>query len=176
MERQEKALTVAKLAEMGQRAQLVILVGYRGLKVNDLNQLRRELEKTGGSDFLVAKNTLTKRALTGTGFEKMFNLLEGPNALLFAYDDPVAPTKTLTEFAKRFQQLELRGGVLSGKLLDGEQVRNLAKMPGRIELLGTLAGVLAAPMRNLASGLAAIPRGLVNALTAVKDQKEKQAA
>lgn len=176
MERQDKALTVAKLADMGRRAQLLILVGYRGLKVNELNQVRRELEKTGGNDFLVAKNTLTKRALKDTGFEQIFDQLEGPNALLFAYDDPVAPTKALTELAKKFPLLEVRSGILTGKLLDAEQVRNLAKMPGRIELLGTLAGVLAAPMRNLASGLAAIPRGLVNALTAVKDQKEKQAA
>ena len=168
-------MTVAKLAEMGQRAQLLVLIGYRGLKVNDLNQLRRDLEKTD-CDFLVAKNTLTKRALAGAGFEKIFDQLEGPNALLFAYDDPVAPTKVLTEFAKRFPALELRGGVLTGQLLDGEQVRSLAKMPGRLELLSMLAGVVAAPLRNFAGGLAAIPRGLVNALAAVKDQKEKQAA
>jgi len=176
LDRSNKEQLIARLSGLAGRAQLVLLVNYRGMKVSQLNKLRRDLDKSAECEFLVAKNTLVRRAFTGTGFEKLSDLLVGTNALLFAYDDPVAPTKVLTESMKLTPALEIKGGVLTGKLINPAQIQNLAKMPGKRELHAMLAGTIAAPIRNLAGALAGVPRGLLNALNAVKQQKEKQAA
>lgn len=176
MDRQGKEQVVAKLAEMAGRTQLLILVDYRGLKVTEINQLRRNLEKSGDCDLLVAKNTLTRRAFEGTDMEKLFPHMVGPNAMLFAYEDPVGPTKALTEFAKDHQKLEIKAGVLAGNEISPEQIANLAKMPSKDELRAQLAGTLIAPIRDFASVLAAVPRSLANVLNALKQEKEKQAA
>lgn len=177
MDRQNKEQVVARLKEIAGRAQLLIWVNYRGLTVTQLSKLRKSLRAAEGeSDFQVAKNTLSRLALDGTKFVKAIDLLTGPNALLFAYDDPVSPTKVLIDALKEMPNLQIKGGVFGGSVLSAEQVEALSKMPGREQMLGILVGVMAAPMRNCAGALAAIPRGLVNALVAVKEQKEKAAA
>jgi large subunit ribosomal protein L10 len=114
--------------------------------------------------------------MTGTSFEKYADHLVGTNALLFAYEDPVNPVKALIDYAKSVPKIEIKGAVLAGKALTADQLKELAKMPSRIEMLSMVAGVLNAPIRNLASALANVPRGLVNVLVAVKEQKEKAAA
>jgi len=177
LDRQNKEQVVARLQKLAGRAQLLIWVDYRGLTVGQLSKLRKSLRAAEGkSDFLVAKNTLSRLAFDGTTFAKAIDLLVGPNALLFAYDDSISPTKVLIEALKDMPNLEIKGGIFGENVLSAAQVEALSKMPGREQLLGMLAGVLAAPMRNCAGALAAIPRGLVNALVALKEQKEKAAA
>lgn len=177
LDRQGKEQFVGQLKELLDRATLMVLVDYRGLTVQQTNKLRRTLRQTDGdSDLVIAKNTLLRRAVEGTDFALAADLMVGPNALLFAYEDPVSPTKVLTDALKEMPKLEIKGGVYAGKLITAAQVAELAKMPSKHELRGMLAGVLAAPMRNLACALAAVPRGLATALAAVRDQKEKEAA
>lgn len=177
MDRQAKAVIVEKIEGTVSRAQLLVQLDYRGLTVAEMNSLRRALGQSGGECVLmVAKNTLMRRAIAGTGFEKYGDRLTGTNALLFAFDDPISPVKALMDIAKTIPKMEIKGGVFAGKIVEAEQLKDLAKMPGKVELQGMLAGVLNAPIRNFACALAAIPRGLVNVLNAVKEQKEKQAA
>lgn len=172
MDRQQKEQVVAKIAEMLNDTQLLILVDYRGLKVPEMNQLRREFGKIEKCEFLVAKNKLVGRAFADTPFVGLLDHLVGPNALLFSYEDPVSPAKVLTEFAKKMPHLEIKIGMLAGKVIDTAQVRELAKMPTKEEQYGILAGVLAAPMRDMAGVLAAVPRSLLNVLNALKQEKE----
>ncbi|NLH47707.1 MAG: 50S ribosomal protein L10, partial [Myxococcales bacterium] len=141
MDRQEKSKVVADLQSITSRAQLAILVDYRGLTVGEMSKLRMALRHSGECDFLVAKNTLVRRALEGTSFTALDEQLAGPNALLFAYGDPVSPTKALVDVAKTLPKMEIKGGVLSGKWLTAEQVIALSKMPGKQELQAMLAGV-----------------------------------
>ncbi len=177
MDRQSKQQLVEQLSETLKTATLMIAIDYRGLTVGQMNKLRQGLRQAEGkNDLLVVKNTLMRLAVADTDFAEVSDLLVGPNVLLFAYEDPVSPTKALVEAAKTMPKLEIKGGVYSGKAITVEKIQELAKMPSREEALGMLAGVLAAPMRNLAGGLAAIPRSLVNALAQLRDQKEKEAA
>jgi large subunit ribosomal protein L10 len=176
LDRQGKAQVIDSLQQVAQRAQLMVMVDYRGLTVAEMNGLRRTLDTSGQCEFMVAKNTLTRRAIAGTNFAVVAERLTGTNALLFAFDDPVSPVKALLEAAKTLPKLELRGGVFAGKLITADQLKDLAKMPSKQEAQGMLAGVLAAPARQLACVLAAIPRSLANVLVAVKDNKAKQAA
>ncbi len=176
MDRQTKAQIVENLNSVVSRAQLLVMVNYKGLTVAEMNRLRRELGKSGECTFVVAKNTLTRRAIADTSFAVLAEQLVGTNGLLFAFDDPVSPTKALIDAAKTIPKLEIRGGVFAGKPISAEQLKDLAKMPAKAELYSMLAGVLSAPARNLACALMAIPRGLVNALVAVKENKAKEAA
>ena len=177
MDRQGKQQFVGQLKEILDRATLLIFVDYRGLSVSQMNKLRQGLRQAEGDcDLLVAKNTLVRRATEDTPFAVAADLMVGPNALLFGYEDPISPAKALMAAAKDMPALEVKGGVYGGKAITAAQVADLAKMPSKQELLGMLAGVLAAPMRDLACVLAAVPRGLATALAAVRDQKEKEAA
>ncbi|MDP8224598.1 MAG: 50S ribosomal protein L10 [Candidatus Lernaella stagnicola] len=177
MDRQGKEKLVVQLREMLAQASLMVMVDYRGLTVGQMNKLRQGLRNSEGAcELVVVKNTLMRRAIDDTDFVACLEFLTGPNAILLGYDDPVSPAKALVDAAKEMPALEIKGGVFSGKVIDEQQVRELAQMPSREESLAMLAGVLAAPMRNLASGLANIPRGLVNALSQLIDQKEKEAA
>ena len=177
MDRQGKEQVVAKLQGILGKATLMIAIDYRGTPVEKLNKLRQSLRQADGEcDLVVAKNTLTRRAVEGTEFAAALDLLVGPNALLFGYDDPVSPTKVLTDAGKDMPKLEIKGGVFSGKFITEAEVKELAKMPSKLELYGMIANLLAAPTTGLATSLAAIPRGLATALSQLRDQKENEAA
>lgn len=176
MNREEKAKVVETLSGKFGKANLVILFDYKGITVEQFNGLRRVLEKETESDLTVAKNTLAKRAIEGTDFQALGEYLVGPNAMLFSYGDPAAVAKSLGNYAKDLDVLEIRVGLLDGSLLNAGQVDALAKLPGREELLSMLLATMQAPVSNVVSLLANIPRGLVNALAQIKEQKEKEAA
>jgi large subunit ribosomal protein L10 len=97
---------------------------------------------------------------------------KGPSAVAFSYKDPVAPAKILAQFAKDNQKLEIKGGVLKDKVLDVDAIKALAKLPSREVLLGQLLSVLNGVPSSFVRTIAAIPRSLLNVLTAVRDQKE----
>jgi len=173
--RPEKVQFVEDLAAQMSQNEISILVNFTGLTVGAINNLRRQLEAPGGISMQVVKNTLARLACQKVGQEAMIDKLVGPNALILG-EDPVTPAKILMDFAKTNPKLEIKGAVLKGRWLDSDRVTALSKLPGLQEMRAQVAGVLAAPMRNLASALAAVPRGLATALSALKDQKEKQAA
>jgi len=148
LERAEKAAVVAALQEKLQRAQVTLLASPTGLTVAEVTQLRRQLRAAGG-EFKVAKNTLARLAVAETSYAPIAPMLEGANALVFGYSDPVAVAKVLVKCAEDNKKLTIRGGVLAGKALAAEAVADLAKLPSREVLLAQLLGLLQAPASQL---------------------------
>ncbi len=174
MNRSEKQVVVDAMAERLGRAKACVLTNFTGLKVEQMTDLRQKLRENS-LEYVVVKNTLLKRAGEGSSAALLADELTGPNGLAIAYDDPVALAKILVDFAKVNPKLELRSGVLEGKLISAAQVADLAKMPSREQLLAMLLGAMNGVPRNLVSVLAAVPRSLLNALNAIKDQKAEAA-
>ena len=170
MNRQSKEDLVAELAERLKVTKAAFLADYRGLNVEKATELRRKLRAVG-VDYRVVKNTLLRLAAQGTQAECLDAHLKGPTAVAMVTGDPVAPAKALVEFAKANQAFELKSAMLDGKLLRPEDVKALADLPSREVLLGRLLGTLNAPTTNFVGVLAAVPRSLVQVLSAIKDQK-----
>jgi large subunit ribosomal protein L10 len=170
LNRQSKEDLVAELAERLKDTRAAFLADYRGLNVAKATELRRKL-RAAGVDYRVVKNTLLRLAAQGTAAECLDAHLKGPTAVAMVTGDPVAPAKALVEFAKANQAFELKYAMLDGKLLRPEDIKALADLPSREVLLARLLGSLNAPTTNFVGVLAAVPRSLVQVLSAIKDQK-----
>ncbi|WP_321530896.1 50S ribosomal protein L10 [uncultured Desulfuromonas sp.] len=156
----------AKLAT----AKAAFIADYRGLNVDEVNELRGKL-RGAGVEYRVVKNTLLRLAAKGTDFECLGDYLQGPTAIAIAQEDPVAPAKVLAEYAKDSKFFELKTAVLEGKILSESEVKALAELPSREVLLGKMLGSINAPVSNFVGVLAAVPRSLVQVLGAIRDQK-----
>ncbi len=165
----QKAQAIDALADQFQRAQLVVLANYRGLSVSQLQELRGNLRESN-AEFTIAKNTLTRIASERVGIEIAGEHLEGPTALMFAYDDVVAPAKALTDFVRSSRVLELKTGVMEGQALDASQIDALASLPPREELQAKLVGLLAGPMTRLVGVLGGPSRSMAYLLNARAEQ------
>lgn len=152
------------------KSAIVILTDYKGLDVAAVNQLRRELRKEN-IEYQVVKNTLLVRAAEETDVAMIKDYFKGPSAVALSYDDPVAPAKVLTQFAKDNDKLEIKIGVMNGKVLDLSAIKALSTLPSREVLLGQLLSVLNAVPTSWVRVLAGVPRSFLNVLTAIKDQK-----
>ena len=130
-------------------AQSVVVVDYRGLTVSEDTQLRKQLREAGVS-YKVYKNTLVSRAVEGTEFESLRDVLEGPSAFAVSTDDATAPARILAKFAKTAPALEIKAGVVEGTYYDAEGMKTIASVPSRDELLSKLLGSLQSPITNLA--------------------------
>ncbi len=170
IKKEEKAAVVSQLKEAFSDYQVLILTDYRGLDVESMNALRRQLQESGAT-FRVAKNTLLRIASEGTDVEKLQELFTGPTAIAISTEDPVAPAKVLKEFAKDHDALKIKGGILSGKPLSVSDVESLASLPDRDVLLAQLLSVLNASQTGLVNVLAGVIRGLLNVLHAVEEKK-----
>ena len=157
------------------KAQSVVLVDFRGLTVQEATELRKKLREAG-VELKVTKNTLTRLAAEKADLKDLHAYLEGPTALAFGYEDPVSPAKILSDFAKDHKKLELKGGVLEGRVIDQAMVTALAELPTREVLLGQLVGLMQAPIRNLAYVLSAPIRNTVYVLDAVRQKEEGEVA
>ncbi len=171
MKLEEKQKIVASLREKFEAAQVVIVTDYKGLDVAQMNDLRRKLREAE-VEYQVVKNTMLTRASQDTDVAQLADKFKGPSAIALAFTDPVAPAKVLTQFAKDNDKLEIKAGVMNGKLLDLGAISALAKLPSREELLAQVLAAMNAVPQSLVSALADAPRRLVNVLNAVKDQKE----
>jgi len=172
LNREEKAAVVEELSATLDTAKIAIIADYKGLTVSSLQELRREL-KGSNAEIRVTKNTLLRRAISGTPFEAIDEHLQGTTALAVSFDDPVAPAKILSNFAKDHEQLALKGGVLDGKVLSVDDLTALAKLPSREALLGQTLSVMQAVPTGFVRVLSAVPQSLVYTLQAIKDQKEQ---
>ena len=130
-------------------AQSAILVDYRGLTVQQDTELRKKLREAGVS-YKVYKNTMMRFAFKGTDLEGLDDLLNGPSALAVSKDDATAPARILCEFAKGADKLEIKGGVVEGKVCDVNELVEVAKVPSREELLGRLFGSWQSPIASFA--------------------------
>ncbi len=171
MNRDEKASVVQELTDKFAKAKIAIVSDYRGLTVPEFQELRIALKKCD-SEVKVAKNTLLKRAVDGTPFEPMGDSFKGTTALTISYDDPVAPAKALSEFAKDHKEMVIRGAILEGQLLTADDLSALAKLPSKEVLLSQLLSVMQAVPTSFVRVLNAIPQNFVYALQAIQDQKE----
>lgn len=141
MARPEKVAVVADVSGRLQESTAAVLTEYRGLSVDELAQLRRQLREEN-AEYRVVKNTMTRRAAADAGLPIPDEMLTGPTALTLCAGDPIAAAKVLKRFADTHPSLVIKGGVMDGELLDAEQTRGLADLASREELLGKLAGML----------------------------------
>ena len=169
-----KKEVVAEVSERLKKAQTVILAEYRGLLVEDITVLRAQA-RASGVYLRVLKNTLARRAVQGTPFEKLADQMVGPLAYGIS-DDPVAAAKVLHAYAKGNEKLVIKGGMMPNYLMTAKEVGALATMPSRNELLAKLMGTMQAPITKFVQTLNEVPSKLVRTLAAVRDQKEKASA
>ena len=171
---EQKQAVVSEIAVQIAKAQTVVAAEYRGLTVTQLTGLRAKA-RTSGIYLRVLKNTLARRAVKGTPFEKLSDQMVGP--LIYGISqDPVAGAKVLAEFAKDNELFVIKGGAMPNVLMSPKDVKALATMPSREELLAKLLGTMQAPMAKLVRTMNEVPGKFVRTLAAVRDAKEKAAA
>lgn len=166
----EKQQVVEEIRQQLEQSMLVVFADYRGLKVDEMTELRNKL-RIPGVEVKVLKNTMLRFALEKNGNKDMADLINGPNAAIFSQDDPVAPAKILFEFAKTHKNLEIKTGLLEGQVISPEKIKNLADLPSREVLVATVLGTMQAPITSFVRVLNANLTGLVRALDQVREQK-----
>jgi large subunit ribosomal protein L10 len=171
---EQKQAVVAEVAAQLAKAQAVIVAEYRGLDVARVTQLRAKARKSG-LYLRVLKNTLARRAVKGTPFEQLSDQMVGPLMYGIAAD-PVAGAKVIAEFAKENELFVIRGGAMANTRMSDKDVKALALLPSREELLAKLMGTMQAPVAKLVRTMNEVPGKFVRTLAAYRDSKEKAAA
>ena len=168
--RPDKVATVDEVKARVEATSTAVVTEYRGMTVAQISTLRRQLRSIG-ADYKVFKNTLVRRAISGTPAEALGDLLTGPTAIAFVDGDVSAVAKTLRDFARETPKLVVKGGVINGKALSLKDLTALADLPSRDVLLAQFAGLLASPLRTMAGLLKAIPQNLAYGLSALLESK-----
>jgi len=166
----DKKAVVAEISAEVAKAQAIVVAEYRGLEVGSMTELRREARKSGVY-LRVLKNTLARRAVDGTPFAGLSEHLVGP--LVYGISpDPVATAKLLNDFAKSNEKLVIKAGAMPNAVISAKEVKALASMPSRDELIAKLMGTMQAPVAKLVQTMNEVPARFVRTLAAVRDQKE----
>ncbi len=172
MLREQKAKAVDKLADKLSRSTIVISTSYQGVATKDVAGLRRTLTREG-IDYCVVKNTLTRLAADKVGKRDVMNIIEGPVALAFAYDDVIWPAKVLSKYIKAASlNMRIGGALVGDRLLGADEVIGLAALPSKEVLVSQLLQQLQVPMTGLHNVLSSPLRGLLNVLQATKYKKD----
>jgi large subunit ribosomal protein L10 len=175
MPSQEKYEAVAEIKDTLGSAEAFVIADYRGLNVKEMQELRRNM-RDAGCYITIYKNRLTKIALAELEMESMDEYLEGPTAFAMTDSDPVTVAKTVVDFAKAHEALEVKGGYIDAAVVDADTIKALAALPSREELIAKLMGSL----QNPAAGLVRVLDGPISAfartLRAIADQKAAEAA
>ena len=154
LNRSEKEAVISEVTTLAAQAQTLVIAEYRGITVADMTKLRNQARSNGVS-LSVLKNTLARRAVTGSSFEVVADQMTGP--LIYGFSvDAIAAAKVVAEFAKTNDKLVIRGGVYGGKALDANGVKQLASIPSKEVLLAQLCGLLMSPMSRTAVVLGAL--------------------
>lgn len=161
---EKKQALVDEITDKFKNSQSTILVDYRGLDVEEVTDLRKQL-RDAGVDYKVYKNTMSKRAVEKAELNDLAETLVGPTAIAFSNDDVIAPARILNGFAKEHDKLEIKGGVIEGEIASLDQIKELAELPNYEGMVSMLLSVLQAPIRNFAY-----------ATKAVAESKEEQEA
>lgn len=178
MNKADKATAVAELTEKFSKANAAFFADYKGLTVEQVNDLRKRL-RAHNVQVKVVKNNLArlavKAAKMGEESEKLLDTVAGPTMIAFAYGDPAAAAKVVQKFVDDNEAFNLKDSLLSTQRLSTKQVEELSKLPSREVLLAKLLGTLNAPVQNFVGVLAAVPRSLVQVLSAIEQKKNQQA-
>lgn len=171
MKREEKEVIIGEVAELVGRARGMFFTDFSGLTVEQATELRRELRKSG-IDYKVVKNTLIKKALERvTGYDKVVDKLVGPTGVAFAYDDAVTPAKIIQKFSEKHNKLSLKVCVLERQVYDGSKLAELARLPGRKEIMASILGSVEAPLAGVPQTVAAVLRDLVSVVGEIEKKK-----
>jgi len=165
-----KEKMLGEIKQSVENSNVIWVVDYRGLTVKQTEALRGVIRKNEAS-MSVYKNTLVKRILTELGLPELDDVLAGPSAFVFASGDPVASAKALKSFAKENDKLVIKGGILDGKAMNADQVKAIADLPSREELLAKLLRTLQNPMSGLVRVLNGPATGLAQALNQIAEKK-----
>ena len=169
--RPEKVAMIAAMKETMKNAKGAVLTDYRGIKVAQDTKLRRKMREAG-VQYSVIKNNMASIAAKEAGIEGLDDYLKGPLAMVSSDKDPVAAAKLISEFIKENRIMEIKGGLVEGKVIDAEGVKSLANLPSREVLLARLLGSMQSPITGFVTVLQGNIRNLVYALDAVRQQKE----
>lgn len=167
----EKKRIVDELHKRFSDAAIVILTDYKGLDVTTMNQLRKKLREAE-VEYQVVKNSLMARASDDTDVALIKDSFKGPSAIALGYEDPVAPAKVLTDFAKDNDKLEIKIGVMKDQVLTLESINALSSLPSREQLLAQVLSAMNGVSTALVRALNDVPCRLLNVLNAIKEQKE----
>lgn len=151
----EKQLIVTEIKEKLEKAKSAVVLDYIGISVAQADAMRKKLRESG-IDYTVYKNTLAKRAIEGTVYESMGEILAGPSAIAVSYDDPTAPARVLADSIKEFKKMDFKGGVVEGTFYDAEGIRKIASIPGREVLIAKFMGSIQSPVSKMVRTFAAI--------------------
>jgi large subunit ribosomal protein L10 len=174
MKRSEKEQIIAEVKKKIERAQGMYFADFLGITVSEDTELRREFRKAN-IDYQVVKNTLTRKALESvTGFDKVIDKLGMPTAIAFGYDDPILPAKIIKKFCEKNEKFKLKVCIIDKQVFDGSQLAQIAKLPGKKEIMASIVGSLQAPMSGIVGTLNAVMRDLVSVIDAI--EKKKSAA
>jgi large subunit ribosomal protein L10 len=173
LSRSQKEQMLAEYQEGVVHAPHAFLVGYQGISVPKVTELRQRIRESGGS-YVVVKNRLVLRAIEGKALDQLRDQFSGPIAIAYSDSEPVALAKVLADFQKEAPAIELRGGLLNGQRVAGDQIKEIANLPSREQLITKLLFLLQSPITRLARTLAAVPRDLVLVLEQIRQQREAQ--
>lgn len=151
----------------------VMVIEYKGLSVKEMQSLRRQLKKAN-AELRVVKNSLLRIASKETGIEKINDLFEGPTALAICDDDPAPVAKVFVDSMKAYAAIQLKGGIVDGKVIGSEEVTRLSRLPSKEVLLSQFVGMLSNPITNFVGVLTELQRRLLYVLNSLKELKEKE--
>ena len=153
--KQEKQIIIDEIKSKLDGAQAAVVIDYMGITVAQADEMRRKLREEN-VDYTVYKNTLMKRAIDGTDFAPLADILEGPSAIAISKEDATAPARVLNGIIKDFQKMAFKAGVVEGTFYDKDGIEEIAKIPSRDELIAKFMGSIQSPLGKFVRTLAAI--------------------
>ncbi len=166
----KKEKQVNELKEKLTQISSAILTDFRGLTVKEMTDLRRQL-KAANIDYKITKNNLMFRAVNESDLKTLHQYLQGPTAIAFGLDDPTVPVKILMNFIKEYKKLEIKAGIIQGRVFNAEELTQISKLPSKEILLTQFIGGIQAPLAGLVNVLSGTIKGLLNVLKAIEEKK-----
>ncbi|MBQ6402055.1 MAG: 50S ribosomal protein L10 [Firmicutes bacterium] len=145
----QKQAVIDEIKDKFERAESAVVIDYMGITVEEADAMRRKLREAE-VDYTVYKNTLVKRAIAGTDYEALSEVLEGPSAFAFSYNDATAPARVLNDSIKEFKKMEFKGGFVEGEYYDKDAIVQVASIPSRDVLISKFMGSIQSPIANFA--------------------------
>ncbi len=146
---QQKQVIIDEIKDKFERAESAVVIDYMGITVAEADGMRKKLREAN-VDYTVYKNTLVKRAIAGTEYEALADILEGPSGFAFSYDDATAPARVLNESIKAYNKMEFKGGIVEGTYYDKDSIKQIASIPSRETLISKFMGSIQSPVTNFA--------------------------